>query len=99
MPLFGFIRACVCGSDLWWYRIFKTRIGITSLDIPKQSVLLNPVGEAVTDIKAGDFVIVPFTHGCGHCAACLAYFDGDCTNQEGAAMVVTRKVNSPLYQC
>ncbi|MCE2311155.1 Zn-dependent alcohol dehydrogenase, partial [Streptococcus thermophilus] len=26
--------------------------------------------------------IAPFTHGCGHCAACLAGFDGDCMNQE-----------------
>jgi Threonine dehydrogenase and related Zn-dependent dehydrogenases len=32
------------------------------------------------NIKKGDFVIVPFTHGCGHCAACLAGFDGDCLN-------------------
>ncbi len=31
-------------------------------------------------MKKGDFVIVPFTHGCGHCAACLAGFDGDCMN-------------------
>lgn len=33
-------------------------------------------------IKVGDFVIAPFTHGCGHCAACLAGFDGDCMNKE-----------------
>lgn len=27
-------------------------------------------------------MIAPFTHGCGHCAACLAGFDGNCLNQE-----------------
>ncbi len=76
------IRACVCGSDLWWYRgLSKRESG--SLVGHEASGVVESVGEAVTDIKAGDFVIVPFTHGCGHCAACLAGFDGDCTNQEG----------------
>lgn len=28
--------------------------------------------------KPGDFVIAPFTHGCGQCAACRAGFDGSC---------------------
>ncbi|MCT6848930.1 MAG: zinc-binding dehydrogenase, partial [Apilactobacillus kunkeei] len=31
-------------------------------------------------LQPGDFVIVPFTHGCGHCAACLAGYDGSCLN-------------------
>lgn len=36
----------------------------------------------MTQVRPGDFVIAPFTHGCGHCAACLAGFDGNCLNQE-----------------
>lgn len=40
------------------------------------------MGSDVKDVKPGDFVIAPFTHGCGHCAACLAGFDGNCMNQE-----------------
>ncbi|MEJ1326154.1 zinc-binding dehydrogenase [Latilactobacillus sakei] len=76
------IRACVCGSALWWYRgLSKRESG--SLVGHEAIGVVESVGEAVTDIKAGDFVIVPFTHGCGYCAACLAGFDGDCTNQEG----------------
>lgn len=75
------IRACVCGSDLWWYRgLSKRESG--SLVGHEAIGVVESVGEAVTDIKAGDFVIVPFTHGCGHCAACLAGFDGDCTTKD-----------------
>lgn len=33
-------------------------------------------------VKPGDFVIAPFTHGCGHCAACLAGFDGSCQSHD-----------------
>lgn len=73
------VRACVCGSDLWFY------LGIQKM--PKNSRVgheaigfVEAVGSDVTNVKTGDFVIVPFTHGCGHCAACLAGFDGDCMN-------------------
>ena len=40
--------------------------------------IVEEVGDAITTVKPGDFVIAPFTHGCGHCAACLAGFDGVC---------------------
>ncbi|GKQ42407.1 Zn-dependent alcohol dehydrogenase [Companilactobacillus sp. RD055328] len=75
------LRACVCGSDLWWYR------GISKKTANSQTGheaigIVDQVGDDVTDIKVGDFVIVPFTQGCGHCAACLAGFDGDCFNHE-----------------
>lgn len=74
------VRACVCGSDLWWYRGISKRqanspVGHEAIGI------VESVGTAVKNIKPGDFVIAPFTHGCGHCAACLAGFDGDCLNK------------------
>ncbi|PIT34611.1 zinc-dependent alcohol dehydrogenase family protein [Snodgrassella alvi] len=75
------IRACVCGSDLWWYR------GISTCE-PERIVgheaigVVEATGSAVTHVRNGDFVIVPFTHGCGHCAACKAGFDGNCQNKE-----------------
>lgn len=74
------VRTCVCGSDLWAYR------GLD--DVPENSEnsgheaigIVTEVGSAITTVQTGDFVIAPFTHGCGHCAACLAGFDGDCQN-------------------
>lgn len=75
------VRACVCGSDLWWYRGISKReknsfVGHEAIGIVEE------VGTDVTNVKPGDFVIVPFTHGCGHCVACKAGFDGNCLNQE-----------------
>ncbi|KRN78843.1 alcohol dehydrogenase [Fructilactobacillus lindneri DSM 20690 = JCM 11027] len=75
------VRASVCGSDLWWFRGLSdrpahSRIGHEAIGIVEE------VGSDVTDVKPGDFVIAPFTHGCGHCAACLAGFDGNCFNKE-----------------
>ncbi|MCO6542505.1 MAG: zinc-dependent alcohol dehydrogenase family protein [Lactobacillus sp.] len=74
------VRACVCGSDLWWYRGISQRphntpVGHEAIGIVEE------VGAQVKNVQPGDFVIVPFTHGCGHCAACLAGFDGNCLNE------------------
>ena len=70
------LRACVCGSDLWNFR------GINPVEAHSENSgheaigIVEEVGEAITTVKPGDFVIAPFTHGCGHCAACRAGFDG-----------------------
>ncbi|AMV61002.1 Alcohol dehydrogenase [Pediococcus damnosus] len=77
--LIKIVRACVCGSDLWWYRGISKRD--TNVTVGHEAIgVVEEVGSEVTDIKPGDFVVAPFTHGCGHCAACLAGFDGDCLN-------------------
>lgn len=75
------VRASVCGSDLWWFR------GISHMDsntlVGHEAIgIVDEVGDDVHSVRAGDFVIAPFTHGCGHCAACLAGYDGNCLNQE-----------------
>ena len=73
------LRACVCGSDLWWFRGINPRphgsfTGHEAIGVVEE------VGSAVTTVKKSDFVIAPFTHGCGWCAACQAGFDGNCLN-------------------
>ncbi|MCR5493005.1 MAG: zinc-dependent alcohol dehydrogenase family protein [Streptococcus sp.] len=75
------VRACVCGSDLWWFRGISKREP-NSYTGHEAIGIVETVGNAVTSVKAGDFVIVPFTHGCGKCAACRTGFDGNCTNME-----------------
>lgn len=75
------VRASVCGSDLWWFRGISHR-DANSLVGHEAIGIVEEVGAEVHDIHVGDFVIALFTHGCGHCAACLAGFDGDCMNQE-----------------
>ena len=73
------LRACVCGSDLWWFRgISKRQSGSTT---GHEAIgIVDEVGSDVKDIEKGDFVIVPFTHGDGTCPICQAGFDGDCPN-------------------
>lgn len=73
------LRACVCGSDLWWFRgLDKRETGTT---VGHEAIgIVESVGTAVTHVQPGDFVILPFAHGCGHCAACKAGFEGNCLN-------------------
>ena len=80
------VRACVCGSDLWWYRGIAKRAGNTPAGHEAIGIV-EEVGADVTAIQPGDFVVAPFTHGCGHCAACLAGFDGDCQNKPDNELV------------
>lgn len=75
------VRASVCGSDLWWFRgISKRESG--SLTGHEAIGVVEEVSDDATNVKVGDFVIVPFTHGCGHCVACLNGFEGNCLNQK-----------------
>src|SRR5258706_12803805 len=70
--------ACVCGSDLWYYRgesphdvgpIGHEFIGVVS-----------EVGAAVAGLAKGDFVVAPFTYNDGTCAHCLAGWPSNCAN-------------------
>ncbi|MBF7138579.1 alcohol dehydrogenase catalytic domain-containing protein [Pediococcus pentosaceus] len=75
------VRASVCGSDLWWYRGISERqtdtfIGHEAIGVVEETSV------DVDNIQVGDFVVVPFTHGCGHCVACLNGFEGDCLNRK-----------------
>ncbi|MCC7667953.1 zinc-binding dehydrogenase [Liquorilactobacillus satsumensis] len=76
------VRACVCGSDLWGYR-GQDQMAPHSQNTGHEAIgIVEQVGEAITTLIPGDFVIAPFTHGCGHCAACRAGFEGGCLNHE-----------------
>ncbi len=72
------VRACVCGSDLWFYRGIEpkehgSQCGHEGIGVVEQ------VGGAVTDFAPGDFVIIPFGLGCGTCANCRAGHYTNCT--------------------
>ncbi|RKR73570.1 zinc-binding dehydrogenase [Frondihabitans australicus] len=60
---------CICGSDLWPYASKKpseqgSRMGHEFVGVVEQ------VGDAVTDVKVGDFVIAPFVYSDGTCDFC-----------------------------
>ena len=76
------VRTCVCGSDLWSYRNPEIEEGHRNSGHEAIGIV-EEVGENITTVKPGDFVIAPFTHGCGQCDACRAGFDGSCDNHPG----------------
>ena len=64
------VAACVCGSDLWPYR------GITYTDEPRKIGhefvgVVEEVGENVTRVSVGDFVIAPFYDCDMTCVNCV----------------------------
>lgn len=76
------VRACVCGSDLWNFRGLDKTAEHSENTGHEAIGIVDAVGSAITTVIPGDFVIAPFSHGCGHCAACLAGYDGSCLNHE-----------------
>jgi alcohol dehydrogenase len=70
------VLACVCGSDLWFYR------GIS--DLPHGGVghefigVVDEVGDGVRDLAVGDFVISPFSWSDGTCRNCQHGFHTAC---------------------
>ena len=76
------MRTCVCGSDLWHYRNPDIEKGHQNSGHEAIGIV-EETGDAITTVKPGDFVIAPFTHGCGECDACRAGFDGTCDRHIG----------------
>ncbi len=72
------VRTCVCGSDLWPFRGINQSAEHSQNSGHEAIGIVEQVGDDITSVKPGDFVIAPFTHGCGQCRACRAGFDGSC---------------------
>ena len=70
--------ACVCGSDLWYYRGQSAHdqgaIGHEFIGVVDQ------VGADVRDIHVGALVVAPFTFCDGTCPNCLTGWPSNCLN-------------------
>ncbi len=72
------VLACVCGSDLWFYRgLSRHRHGGVGHEFIG---VVDEVGEAVTNVRPGDFVISPFSWSDGTCRNCAAGFHTACVH-------------------
>jgi threonine dehydrogenase-like Zn-dependent dehydrogenase len=73
--------ACVCGSDLWYYR------GLSPHDLGaighEFMGIVDDVGADVRDLKAGDLVVTPFTWSDGTCVLCRAGWQSNCIHGGG----------------
>src|SRR5436190_9406696 len=62
-------RACICGSDLWPYKLMEPvdtgrRMGHAAIGV------VEAVGADVRTMKAGDVVVMPFAYSDGMCVFC-----------------------------
>src|SRR5947199_4233565 len=65
-------RACICGSDLWPYKLMKP--GEPSRRMGHEAIgVVEAVGSGVRTLKVGDVVVMPFAYSAGTCAIC---YDG-----------------------
>jgi threonine dehydrogenase-like Zn-dependent dehydrogenase len=76
------VMACVCGSDLWYYRgIEKRKVGNP---IGHEFIgVVEEIGAGVKDIKKGDFIIAPFLYSDGTCAHCKVGMTANCAHGGG----------------
>jgi threonine dehydrogenase-like Zn-dependent dehydrogenase len=81
-------RSCICGSDLHLYNgaVPDTRVGTTFGH--EFTGIVEEVGSAVTNLKPGDHVLVPFNIACGKCSFCKEGLYGNCheSNPEATAV-------------
>ena len=70
------VLACVCGSDLWWYRgVSDWNHGTVGHEFIG---VVDEIGDDVTNLSVGDFVISPFSFSDGTCQNCQAGFHTAC---------------------
>src|SRR2546427_2094590 len=67
--LLAVTRACICGSDLWPYKLMKPgepprRMGHEAIGV------VEAVGSDVRALKVGDVVVMPFAFSDGACVFC-----------------------------
>jgi threonine dehydrogenase-like Zn-dependent dehydrogenase len=71
---------CICGSDLWPYRgveeVHETPMGHEYVGVVEQ------IGDAVTTVKPGDFVVGSFFASDNTCVICQAGYQSHCIHAE-----------------
>ncbi|WP_028065892.1 alcohol dehydrogenase catalytic domain-containing protein [Solirubrobacter soli] len=60
----------LCGSDLHLYEVLGPFIGEGDILGHEPMGIVEAVGGAITELKVGDRVVVPFNISCGHCWMC-----------------------------
>ncbi|KQY47602.1 zinc-dependent alcohol dehydrogenase family protein [Cellulomonas sp. Root137] len=88
------VAACVCGSDLWRYRGLAEVA--TPVPIGHEYVgIVEQVGDAVTTVKPGDFVVGGFLHSDNTCPVCRKGMHSACQHGGGFDGCQAEKIRIP----
>lgn len=87
--------ACVCGSDLWPFRGADTVNEPTAMGHEYVGVV-EQVGDAVTTVKPGQFVIGSFAASDNTCPNCLAGHQTSCVHREFMSGAQAELLRVPL---
>jgi threonine dehydrogenase-like Zn-dependent dehydrogenase len=68
----------ICGSDLHLYEVLGPFMDKGDIIGHEPMGVVEEVGSAVTHIKAGDRVVIPFNVSCGHCFMCNQGLQSQC---------------------
>ncbi|MFD9615654.1 alcohol dehydrogenase catalytic domain-containing protein, partial [Streptomyces sp. NPDC059083] len=60
----------ICGSDLHLYEVLGCYMSPGDVLGHESIGIVEEVGSAVTNLAAGDRVVIPFQISCGHCFMC-----------------------------
>src|SRR5438034_3490652 len=72
-------RACICGSDLWPYKL--TEPGETGRRMGHEAIgVVEAVGKGVHTLKVGDLVVMPFAFSDGSCVFCHEGLQTSCVH-------------------
>lgn len=70
----------ICGSDLHLYHNGKPVMEEDYVVGHEPMGIVEEVGSAVTKVKKGERVVIPFNIGCGDCHFCAHHMESQCDN-------------------
>lgn len=68
----------ICGSDLHLYEVLGAYFEEGDILVHEPMGIVEEVEPAVTNLKRGDRVVIPFDISCGHCLCAARAFHSQC---------------------
>ncbi len=69
---------CICGSDLHLYEVMAPFMDKGDIMGHEPMGIVTEIGSAITNVKVGDRVVIPFNISCGHCFMCEQGLQSQC---------------------
>lgn len=70
--------SCICGSDLHLYEVMAPFMEKGDIMGHEPMGIVTEIGSAITNVKVGDRVVIPFNVSCGHCYMCQNGLQSQC---------------------